>query len=379
MTRIYLDHAAHTPALPEIIYGMAEHMGFSAGNPSSLHEEGRTDREALENARAQVARLCGTDPRHVIFTSGGTEADNLALLGLCRGLPVHKRRILISSIEHDAMRAQIPALRELGCEVVDLKPDANGIVRPETVESHLDTHTGVVAVQLANHETGTVQPIPEIAEIAHRYGAYLVCDAVAGAPYLDLRTDAAGADVLTLSGHKIGGPDGIGAVAGRADLPIQALWYGGAQERGRRPGTEPLTGAVGLGLAADILDSSRENRALRAETLKTVLLRELSGIPGLTFHAQGVRTLPSHLSLSADGVPGKILVALADRRGVALSTGAACRSSGDELSPVLLSMGLSEDLCRTAVRLSLCYTQSEEEMHEAAARIRDAILTFRGQ
>ena len=379
MTRIYLDHAAHTPVLPEIIYGMAEYMKSTAGNPSSPHAEGRAAAEALEQARARVARLCGAESRNVIFTSGGTEADNLALTGVCNALSKDRNRILMSAIEHDAMLSQIPNLNKWGFEVELIPPDPDGVIRPETVAARTDGRTALVCVMLANHETGAVQPVPEIAEIAHRSGALLVCDCVAGAPYLDLKTEACGADVLTLSGHKIGGPDGIGAVVLKQDIAVASLWSGGGQERGRRPGSEPATGAVGMGIAAERLAKTVAERASRADRLKNVLYTELRNLEGVTFHAAHTRTLPSHQSLSVAGIEGKVLVALADRRGVALSTGSACRSRGDEPSPVLSAMGLSAELCRTAVRISLSYTQTEEEMRDAAARIRDAVRSFRGR
>lgn len=340
----YLDYNATAPLKPAAKAAMLEAMELT-GNPSSVHRFGRLARRLLEGSRAKVAALAGTAPAGVVFTSGGTEANGLALLGSGR------RRALVSAIEHDSVRAAARRLPQI--EEVPVAPD--GIIDLIALDRLLGSDAGdaIVSVMLANNETGVVQPVAEVAAMAHARGALVHCDAVQAAGKLELDIAALGVDLLTLSGHKIGGPTGIGALVVREGLDVAPLIVGGGQERRRRGGTENLTGIAGFGAAAEEArgDIAGQPRlAVLRDRIETAV-RALA--PGVRVFGADALRLANTSCLAMPGVASEIQVMAFDLAGVAVSAGAACSSGKVAASHVLRAMGVSEAEAATAIRVSL--------------------------
>jgi cysteine desulfurase len=337
----YLDWNATAPVLPDVARAMAEALA-AGGNPSSVHRGGRAARQAVEAARAAVAALACTDPDTVIFTSGGSEANQLAL----RGLP--GRRVIVSAIEHDSVRAAVPAP-----ETVPVGSD--GRIDLAALDRMLaaDARPALVSVMLANNETGAIQPVAEAARLAHGRGALLHCDAVQAAGKLPIDCAALGADLVTLSAHKIGGPQGVGALIASPDLPLVPLIFGGGQERGRRAGTENVPGIVGFGVAARMAAASLDAYARLAE-LRDMAERELLAIaPAARIFAHTVPRLANTLCIAMPGVAASTQVMALDLAGVMVSAGAACSSGKLKRSHVLDAMGVSAAEADCAIRVSL--------------------------
>jgi len=348
----YLDWNATAPLRPEAAAAMAEALQRT-GNPSSVHRWGRAVRQALELARAQVAALVGAAPETVIFTSGGTEANRLAL----EGIP--GRRILVSAIEHDSVREAVP-------EAVLIPVSAEGVVDLTALDRmlELDPRPALVSIMVANNETGVIQPVAEAAKIAHSHGAFLHCDAIQGAGKLELDSAMLGADLLSLSAHKLGGPQGVGALVIREGVALQALQRGGGQERGRRAGTENGPGIVGFGAAAEAaardLGRSAEIAALRdaAEQRLTAIAPE-ARVFGAT-----VARLPNTLCLAMPGVAASTQVMALDLAGVMVSAGAACSSGKVRPSRVLAAMGASPAEAASAIRVSLGWSTTAADIDQ---------------
>jgi cysteine desulfurase len=336
----YLDWNATAPLRPGAAEAMTVAVG-RCGNPSSVHRWGRDARRELEAARAEVAVLCNAAPDDVIFTSGGTEANHLAL----RGLP--GRRLIVSTIEHDSVRAAAP-----GATPLPVRPD--GIVDLAALDRILaaEETPALVSLMLANNETGAIQPIAEAARLAHAQGALVHCDAVQAAGKLAIDRDALGIDLLTLSAHKIGGPQGVGALIGAPDLPLVPLWTGGGQERGRRAGTENLPGIIGFGTAARLARASLETYR-RVAALRDAAERRLVAIaPDARIFAAAAPRLANTLCIAMPGVPAATQVMALDLAGVMVSAGAACSSGKLRRSPVLEAMGVPPDEADCAIRIS---------------------------
>ncbi len=374
--RLYLDHASGTFINPEIISDYQQFERDYGSNPSAVHTEGRAARDKLETARASVASLIGANADSIIFTSGGTEADNLGLLGAARALGGYKNEILIGKTEHDAIRNCIPELLARGHAVIDIPCDRNGVITPELLKSVMADRTGLVCVQSANHETGAVQPVRELCRVAHDKGALFMTDAVQMIRYLKsdvLETDV---DILTLSGHKIGAPEGSGALYVRPGTPVKPVLFGGGQEKGIRPGTQNVSVCYGLGLACDYLSTNGDKDNRKVLTLRDLLKTRLEKIPDVRMH-MAAQTLPGHLNVSFMGVEGEVMQAMMDRRGIAISTGASCRSNSGKPSPVLAAMGVDAWENRCAVRISLGPELSEEDMIRVSEAFRDAAERYR--
>ena len=372
MARIYLDANATTPVLPEVLAAITPFFTERFGNPSSAHRGGQTTRAAVERARTAVAQLLNCTAKEVLFTSGGTEGDNLALAGVLQPYldraetslgPVH---LITSAIEHHAVLHTAEALERRGVEVSFLRPGRDGLIAPAELQAALRPHTRLASIMLANNETGVIQPIAELARLTHAHGALFHTDAVqaAGKLPLDLSGEFQDVDLLTLSGHKMYAPQGTGVLYVRKGVPLAPLFYGGPHERGRRAGTENVAGIVGLGTAADLgrawLTSAGPARmqALR-DRLEEGLLHS---IPDAHVNAADAPRMANTTNLRLDGVDAERLLIALDLQGISASFGAACQSGATEPSHVLLAMGLSPAEARASLRLSLSRLTTEAEI-----------------
>jgi cysteine desulfurase len=346
----YLDWNATAPLRPEAAAAMAEALQ-RAGNPSSIHRWGRAARQAVERARAQVAALVVTAPETVIFTSGGTEANHLALRGIAG------RRLLVSAIEHDSVREAVP-------EAALIPVSAEGVVDLAALDRMLasDSSPALVSIMIANNETGVVQPVAEAAAIAHRHGALLHTDAVQGAGKLELDFEALGADLLSLSAHKLGGPQGVGALVARDGVALRALQRGGGQERSRRAGTENGPGIVGFGAAAEAAAEGL-GRGAEIAALRDAAERRLTAIaPEARAFGVTVARLPNTLCLTMPGVAASTQVMALDLAEVMVSAGAACSSGKVRPSRVLAAMGASPEEAASAIRVSLGWSTTAADI-----------------
>lgn len=362
---VYLDHAASTPLDPRVRAALSPFLGEEFANPSSAHRAGERATRALEAARRQVARAVGAEPRHVVLTSGGTEANNLAVLGLARA--ARGRHVLIGPTEHASVRGAAEALREEGFEVEHLPLDARGDLDLDAAEGLLRADTALVAQMLVDNEVGTLYPLARLARRlrAKAPGALLHVDAVQAFGKLELSLEELGADSLSLSAHKVHGPKGAGALVLARELPLRPLLFGGGQEAGRRAGTEALPALVGLGLAAELAELEREAAGRRFAELRALLLAGLARIEGLRPLTPGTARLDSILALEVPGPPAEVWLHHLDARGVAASAGSACRAREGRLSPTLLALGLSPERARRVLRLSLARTSTESDVHAA--------------
>lgn len=374
---IYLDHAASSPLRAEVWEAMGERRGAADYNPASTHACGRRAQEALDDARAEIAGVVGAARGEVFFTAGGTASDNVAVLGFTRRRLDESPRVITSAIEHKAvMQATRQAARE-GADVVFLPVDGNGQVDPAALERELSAgggHPTLVSIMWANNEVGTVQPIPELAEIAHRHGALFHSDAVQGFGKLDVGRGTAPVDLMTVTAHKLGGPVGIGALVCRRGTCLEPLVFGGAQERGVWPGTQNPIGAVGFATAVKLTIEERQTTIPRYLALRELLASELrASIPDLVVHAEGARErLPNLLNVGIPGADqGTLLVAL-DMAGVAVSSGSACSSGASTGSHVLDAMGVgAEDYA--VLRFSFGHDTTEQDVRDAAAATSEAV------
>ena len=356
---IYLDHAATTPVRPEVRDAMEPFYGPRFGNPSSTHRWGRDARAALDEARERLARCIGARPDELCFTSGGTEGDNLAVLGVWRARRAEGRNAVVSSpIEHKAVLAAVHQAAREGADERLLAVDGDGVVTDASFDALIGDDVAVCSVMWVNNETGVVQPVPALAERAKARGATVHTDAVQAFGKLPIDLAALPVDVLTLSGHKIGAPKGIGAMYFRRGTPLEPMFHDGAQDRGRRPGTENVAYAVGLAVAAELAVAEREAEWRRLETLRETLERAiLERVPDAVIHGRGAARAPHVINVSVPGVDSESLLMALDLRGIAASGGSACQSGNAAPSHVLLAMGVPPDLAASAVRMSLgCLT-----------------------
>lgn len=371
---IYLDHAATTPVRPEVLEAMLPLLGGSFGNPSSAHAFGRAAREALDEAHERLARALGADPREIVFTSGGTEATNLALKGAAWAGRPRGHRLVTTAVEHHATGHTLRYLEKFGFEVVEAGVDGHGRVDPDEVERELTERTTLVSVILGNNEVGTLEPVAEIAQRVHaRRGILLHVDAVQAAPWTALNPSEVGADLVSLAAHKIEGPKGVGALWIRRGTHILAQQHGGGQERHRRAGTENVAGAVGMARAfelraAELDDLVPRVRAQRDRLTEAVLaggLAEAIGHP--------TERLPHIASFVVHGAEGGSVALALDLAGIAVSTGSACATGSAEVSHVLTAMGLSEREARGQLRISLGRTTTDAEIDEACRIVPDVL------
>ena len=379
---IYLDHAATTPLDPEVAAAMMPYLlgPLSCGNPSSVHRFGREARTAVDDARDSVARLVGADYGEVYFTSGGTEADNLALLGTLEGAPAHRNGLVTSTIEHPAILRTAHILQSRGHEVTLLPVGGDGLIEVDAVPAAISDRTAMVSVMHANNEIGSVQPVAEIASIAREHGALFHTDAVQSMGLLPVDFRALGCDLMSVSAHKIYGPKGIGALVVKQGTRVSPILHGGAQEREKRAGTENVAAIVGFGAAAEITRSRRAEEAERLGRLRDDFIRELRlRIPGLTLNGTLERRLPNNVNVSVAGAEGTTLLMSLDRRGVAASSGSACSSGSIEPSHVLKAIGLPDALASGGIRFTLGRGTTWVELERAAAIFAEIVERVRGR
>jgi cysteine desulfurase len=364
MTRpIYLDYASTTPAHPAVLQAMEPYLRQEFGNPSNLYRLGRRAADAVERARASVARALGCRDDEVVFTSGGSEADNLALKGVALALP-EKRHLVTTTIEHSAVLGAARDLQEhFGIEVTWVPVDERGIVDPAAVAAAIRPDTCLVSVMLANNEIGTIQPVAEIARLARARGVLVHTDAVQAAGVLDLDVDRLGVDALSLSAHKFYAPKGIGVLYVRRGTPLVPLIHGGSQERLRRAGTENVAGIVACGAALDLVEQHRAATCARLTALRDRLVEGIeAGVPGALLNGDRRQRLPGHASFCFGDVQGESLLLELELDDVYASSGSACHAGSQDPSHVLLAIGRSPELAHTAVRLTLGAPTTEAEV-----------------
>ncbi|PPK97332.1 cysteine desulfurase [Kineococcus xinjiangensis] len=370
---IYLDHAATAPPVREVLEATWPYLTQVFGNPSSAHEVGRAARAGLDAARAGVAGVLGCRPGEVVFTGGGTEADNLAVTGIATASG-RGRHVVTTAIEHPAVLETCRALQRQGFDVDVVGVDGDGLVDLDALAAALRPDTALCSVMYANNEVGTVQPIAEIGALCRERGVPLHTDAVQAAAHLTLDVDALGVDALTLSAHKLGGPRGAGALFVRGAVALEPVLHGGGQERGRRSGTVDVAGAVGTATAL-----RRAQAALPAEAERLTALRELlvdgvlAAVPRARLTGHRTRRLPGHASFCFAGVGGETVLQELEARGVVCSSGSACAADSEDASHVLLAMGLDADLARTAVRFTMGERTTAAEVETLLELLPDAV------
>jgi cysteine desulfurase len=375
MHRIYLDNNATTPVLPEVFEAMRPYFGEQFGNASSIHHHGQQTRAAVEDARESVAALLGCRASEIVFTSGGTEADNLAIAGLV-GAGDH---VITSSIEHHAVLLACKHLEEIGAEVTILPVDGRSLVDPADVRRALRPNTKLISVMMANNETGVLQPVEEIGKIAAEAGVCFHTDAVQSAAKVAIDVTRIGCQLLSISGHKIHAPQGVGALYVRKGTRIQPLFYGGRHERSRRAGTENVPGIVGLGKAAKIAKEALD----RGDDQKMAAMRDrlqqgiLAQVGDAGVNGDGATRVPNTSNIHFDHIDGEAMVIALDLKGLAISTGAACSSGAIEPSHVLVAMGLRTDQARASIRFSLGKQTVAEDIDIALALVPETVARLR--
>jgi cysteine desulfurase len=375
---IYLDHAATTPLRREVLDAMHPFLTDHFGNPSSAHSFGRAARAALDEAHERVATRLNAEGREIVFTSGGTEANNLALKGAAWAGKAHGHRIVTSGVEHHAVGHTLRYLEKFGFEIVELPVDRYGRVDPQQLESALNDRTILVSIMLANNEVGTVQPIAEIAAVVRsRKGVLLHVDAVQAAPYVELDVEALGADMVSLGAHKFEGPKGAGALYVRHGTHILAQQQGGTQERHRRAGTENVAGAVGLAAAYDLACAERPETVARLRRQRDRLAKAILVTPGTEATGHPRQRLPGLLSIIARDTDGPSVAMSLDLEGIACSVGSACTTGSTEVSHVLTAMGYPDEEARGALRLSLGRTTTDAEVATASEIVPRVLASMR--
>ena len=378
MERIYLDHAATTPLCPEALQAMLPWLEQGFGNPSSVHFHGREARKAVEVARRQVAEAIGAQPREIFFTSGGTESDNWALQGSAFAHADGKNHIITSAIEHHAVLHTCGWLESHGFEVTYLPVNPEGIVDPAALEASLTARTMLISLMTANNEIGTLQPVAAVGKIAHAHGICFHTDAVQAIGAVPVRVDELGVDLLSLSAHKFYGPKGTGALYVRQGTKLDVLMHGGAQERGRRAGTENVAAIVGMGTAIELATRRLEEENCRLLILRTRLINGLlTAIPGARLNGSATQRLPGNVNVSFDGVEGEALLLRMDLAGVSASSGSACTSGSLDPSHVLMALGLTADQAKGSLRLTLGRHTTEAEVDHVIGLMKDIVASLR--
>ena len=372
---IYMDHASTTPVRPEVLEVMLPYFSGTFGNPSSIYRLAQEARKAVDEARDMVADVLGCRSSEVVFTSGGTESNNAALKGAAMALKPNGNHVITTSIEHQSVLHSCYQLEQFGFDVTYLPVDRHGLVNPEDVLEAVTDRTVLVSVMLANNEIGTIEPIEEIGRLVKEYAGstgrtiLFHTDAVQGAGFLDLNVDRLKVDMLSLSAHKLYGPKGAGALYIRRGTPLKPQQMGGGQERERRSGTENVPGIVGTAVALRLAAKEREELGTHCLPLRDRLIRDISeGVQGAYLNGHPSARLPNNVNFVFDGVDGESLLLGLDMSGVCASSGSACSSASLEPSHVLLALGLSAELARSSLRLTLGGENSEEEV--------DAVVTL---
>ncbi|PYQ07576.1 MAG: cysteine desulfurase NifS [Acidobacteria bacterium] len=372
MSRIYLDHNATTPLDPRVLDAMLPILREGFGNPSSLHWFGQQARAAVDTAREQVAGLVGGSPGEIVFTGSGTEADNMALRGAAAAAREPRRKVVYSAIEHHAVMNTAKALAEEGVPVESARVGMDGRLDLDDLRGKVDDRTAIVALMLANNETGVVEPVEDLVRIARERGALVHCDAVQAAGKIPVDARALDVDTLAISAHKIYGPKGVGALYVKRGTRLKSFVRGGSQERNRRAGTENVAGIVGLGRAAELARQELTAESPRLSELRDRLEARLLAIPGAQRNGEGGR-VPNTANVSFAGVEAESLVMALDLAGLAVSTGAACAAGAVEPSHVLRAMGLPLERVQASLRFSLGRGTTAEHVDRAAQLVAEAV------
>jgi len=374
--RIYLDYAATTPMRPEVLDAMLPYLGRAGfGNPSSLHVDGQRAKHALDHARGVLADALGVQFSEITFTSGGTEADNAAIVGVMLANRGRGNHMVTTQIEHEAVLRSCRFLETLGFDVTYVAPDEYGLVSAESVADAVTGRTVLVSVMHANNEVGTIQPIADIAEAVHRAGTWFHTDAVQTFGLIGLAT--VDADLISLSAHKIYGPKGVGALYVREGIPMESLLHGGAQERERRAGTENVAGIAGFARAVELMLADRDALAARLTPLRDRLINRLLAIDGAVLNGHPTQRLPNNVNVSFLGTEAEALLLALDLAGVSASSGSACTSGSIEPSHVLQAMGLDDGRTRSAIRFTLGRETTIDEVDRAAAIVERVVESQR--
>jgi cysteine desulfurase len=375
MRRIYLDNNATTPLLPEVFEAMRPYFGERFGNASSIHHHGQHTRAAIEDARGSVAELLGCHPSEIVFTSGGTEADNLAITGLVN-VGDH---VITSAIEHHAVLLTCRHLEETGVEVTILPVDGRSQVDPDDVRRALRPNTKLISIMMANNETGVLQPVEEIGKVAAEAGVHFHTDAVQAVGKVAVDVKNVGCHALSISGHKLHAPQGVGALYVKKGTKIQPLFYGGSHERWRRAGTENVAGIVGLGKAAQlaqaafVLGDDKKIAGMRDRLQQGILAQ----VEDAVVNGDGAPRVPNTANIRFEHIDGESMLIALDLKGLAVSTGAACASGAIEGSHVMLAMGLRADQVRSSIRMSLGRQTTPEDIDVALALVTETVARLR--
>lgn len=378
MRNVYLDHAATTAVHPKVLESMLPYLQDKLGNPSSIYSSGREAKAAVETARAQVAALINAQPDEIIFTSGGTEADNLALTGVATALSQQGRHIITSRIEHHAVLHTAEELERKGFQVTYLPVDPDGLINPDLLEQALTPETIMVSIIFANNEIGTIEPIDRLAKIAKKHGVIFHTDAVQAVGNIPIDVEKLNIDLLSLSGHKIYGPKGIGALYVRRGTNIKPLMQGGSQERKLRPGTENVPGIVGLGKAAELARIELPARSAHLTELRDYLIDGiLSSIAHVRLNGHRTLRLPGNANFSFEFIEGESLLLSLDMAGIAASSGSACTSGSLDPSHVLMAIGLSHEVAHGSLRLTLGRENNKEDVDYVLSVLPDIVGRLR--
>ena len=375
---IYLDNAATTKMSKSAINAMLPYMDSIYGNPSSLHSAGQRANEALVNARERIAKLLGCEAREITFTSGGSEADNQAIVSAARfGESKGKRHIISTAFEHHAVLHTLSKLEKEGFEITLLDVHENGLVTPEEVREAIRENTCLVTIMYANNEIGTIQPIKEIGDICREKGVIFHTDAVQVAGHLHIDVKEQNIDMLSLSAHKFHGPKGIGALYARKGIRLTSLIEGGAQERGKRAGTENIPAIMGMAAALEESCSRIDENAEILTALRDKLIAGLSEIPHSILNGDAKKRLPGNVNFCFEGIEGESLLLLLDDKGICVSSGSACTSGSLDPSHVLLAIGRVHDIAHGSLRLSLSDENTEEEIEYTISAVKEVVEYLR--
>jgi cysteine desulfurase len=376
--RYYFDHNATTPVSQSVLEVLVAALLEVPGNASSIHQDGQIAKQRLEMARREVATLLGCQPKELVFTSGGTEADNLAIFGSVLANPAPHKHVVTTAFEHPAVLNSCRELERSGVLVTYVQPAPDGVVHSGDIRRAMRPETVLVSVMHANNETGALQPITEIAAIAHQAGALMHCDGVQAAGKIPVDVEALGVDLYAISGHKFYAPKGIGALYVKSGVQLRPIQFGGKHERERRPGTENVPSAVGMGKAAAVASG-----ALSVETRRLSDLRDrletgiLAHVPDAGVNGKGVSRTPNTTNIYFDGLEGEALVISLDLKGFAVSSGSACSSGAIEPSHVLLAMGLTPERARASLRFSLGHSNNEEQVDALIEAVAGSVAQLR--
>lgn len=377
MNRIYMDNAATTAVSPAVVEKMLPYFTECYGNASSIHSTGRDARKALEEARRRVAAVLNCSPNEIYFTSGGSESDNWALKGAAFANRKKGKHIITSAVEHHAILHTCEYLEKQSCEITYIPVDADGLVNPADVEAAIRPDTILISIMAANNEIGTIQPIEEIAAIAHAHGVLFHTDAVQAIGAIPVDVQKIGCDMLSLSAHKFHGPKGVGVLYIRKGVRLENFMHGGSQERGRRAATENVPGIVGLAEAITLATENLEEKNARIAALRDQLIDGLTALPYVRLNGHRTKRLPGNCNISVQFIEGEALLLRLDLAGIAASSGSACTSGSLDPSHVLLAIGLPHAIAHGSLRLSLSDTNTQEDVDYVLNTLPGIIETLR--